>query len=231
MEVNLSSRLPIDPPQEENAIKPITTQSEKAESVESKAESPVQQESTFEVNDLPVYEHVTRENDMESLDVGDFQLVDNPVRRRQLIRKIADYRSRFGEFLKDILPKDLDLSTQSVSDLEIIFEDCVYIVENRSAAQMARATFIAGTSILEVSSGVIGLKLQGLTNNVSKNPKLSQCLDEISLKYDPIATDPIARLGLIMAQTCLSIDQANRQGLRQQSPMDSKREELLRNLT
>ena len=63
-----------------------------------------------------------------------------------------------------------------------------------------------------------------------KNPKLLQCLDEISLKYDPIASDPIARLGLIMAQTCLSIDQANRQGLMQHKPLDAKREELLKNI-
>ena len=253
MEVNLSSRLPIDPPQEENVTKPIATQSAQAKPIDSiasqsqsksaEAKTPDLLESTFEVNDLPIHEHVTRENDMESLDVGNFQTVDDPVRRRQLIRRIADYKSRFGEFLEDILPKDIDLSTQSVSDLEIIFEDCLHIVEHRSAAQMARTIFIAGTSVLEVSSDVVGLKLKGLTTHVSKNPALSQCLDEISLKYDPIATDPIARLGLIMAQTCLAIDQANRQGLIQQNPHgqapttpglgrpDKKREELLRNIS
>ena len=81
---------------------------------------------------------------MESLDVGcDFQPLDDPVRRRQLIRRIADYKSRFLEFLEDIISKKMDLSTQSVSDHEIIHEDCLCIVENRSAVQMIRATFIA----------------------------------------------------------------------------------------
>jgi len=233
-QINLPSRLPIDPPQEENDqnISSLGSKNQKVSKVAPKepkhTKSELEKPEHIEVR-LEEDEHIEQEDDFESLDVANFQTVDDPLRRRQLIRKIADYKSRFGEYLVDILPKDLNLRDQSVYDLEIMKDDCVYMVENRSATKMGKATFLAGTSILEVSSGVFGLQLQGLTTHVSKNEALLQCLDEISLKQEPVASDPITRLGLIMAQTCFALDQANRHG-NIPSPMDKKREELLKDL-
>ena len=63
----------------------------------------------------------------------------------------------------------------------------------------------------ESAGDLVGLKLQGLAENVAASEAVLECVDEVSLKYKPRLQDPLARLGLEMITLCARLDAHNRE--------------------
>jgi len=43
----------------------------------------------------------------------------------------------------------------------------------------------------ESAGDLVGLKLQGLAENVAASKAVLECVDEVSLKYKPLLQDPV----------------------------------------
>jgi hypothetical protein len=129
-------------------------------------------------------------------------------KRREIIRKIIRYRTIFKAEVVDL---DLEnLGEKSLSELQNLLLDTEFLVSTRRAQGATRSMFLATTTILESVGPHAGFKLNGLTNVCSMNEDLLTTVDEVSVKYEKqLMIDPIARLGLIMAQLRLAVHRHN----------------------
>ncbi len=74
-----------------------------------------------------------------------------------------------------------------------------------------RSFFLAGLGVLEVSGGIVGLQLDGLTHVASQNEELLSTVDEAAIKHEKlIELPPLQRLAIGVAQLAFVVDAKNR---------------------
>ncbi len=97
---------------------------------------------------------------------------DEKNEKRTLIRKIMRYRSTFPTELIDLSQKLNNLGCYSLYELRDLCRDVEYLVATRRISKAMRSFFLAGLGVLEVSGGIVGLQLNGLTHIASQNEEL-----------------------------------------------------------
>ena len=129
--------------------------------------------------------------------------------RRQLIRKIGSYRALFAKELEDIHTGGLD--QMPLDALRDLGRDVEFLVGTRRSAKAVRGMFIGGLQAGEVAGPFVGLDLTGLANVAAASEDLLQTVDEVAIKYESqLYVDPVARLGLAVAQLAFAVDAHNR---------------------
>jgi hypothetical protein len=129
--------------------------------------------------------------------------------RRQLIRKIGRYRALFAKELEDIHTGGLD--QMPLDALRDLGRDVEFLVGTRRSAKAVRGMFIGGLQAGEVAGPFLGLDLTGLANVAAASEDLLQTVDEVAIKYESqLYVDPVARLGLAVAQLAFAVDAHNR---------------------
>ena len=129
--------------------------------------------------------------------------------RRQLIRKIGRYRALFARELEDIHTGGLD--QMPLDALRDLGRDVEFLVGTRRSAKAVRGMFIGGLQAGEVAGPFVGLDLTGLANVAAASEDLLQTVDEVAIKYESqLYVDPVARLGLAVAQLAFAVDAHNR---------------------
>ena len=129
--------------------------------------------------------------------------------RRQLIRKIGRYRALFAKELEDIHTGGLD--QMPLDALRDLGRDVEFLVGTRRSAKAVRGMFIGGLQAGEVAGPFVGLDLTGLANVAAASEDLLQTVDEVAIKYESqLYVDPVARLGLAVAQLAFAVDAHNR---------------------
>jgi hypothetical protein len=74
-----------------------------------------------------------------------------------------------------------------------------------------RSFFLAGLGVLEVSGGIVGLQLNGLTHIASQNEELLSTVDEAAIKHEKLLElPPLQRLAIGVAQLAFVVDAKNR---------------------
>ena len=129
--------------------------------------------------------------------------------RRQLIRKIGRYRALFRKELEDIHTGGLD--QMPLDALRDLGRDVEFLVGTRRSAKAVRGMFIGALQAGEVAGPFVGLELTGLANVAAASEDLLQTVDEVAIKYESqLYVDPVARLGLAVAQLAFAVDAHNR---------------------
>ena len=129
--------------------------------------------------------------------------------RRQLIRKIGRYRALFAKELEDIHTGGLD--QMPLDALRDLGRDVEFLVGTRRSAKAVRGMFIGGLQAGEVAGPFVGLDLTGLASVAAASEDLLQTVDEVAIKYESqLYVDPVARLGLAVAQLAFAVDAHNR---------------------
>ena len=131
------------------------------------------------------------------------------LRKREIVSMIRSYKLRFAAHVEDLDTKNY--SSRSVHELEILLSDIQFQVESRQGDKMIRNSFVNSMFWAESAGDLVGLKLQGLAENVAASEAVLECVDEVSLKYKPRLQDPLARLGLEMITLCARLDAHNRE--------------------
>jgi hypothetical protein len=89
--------------------------------------------------------------------------------------------------------------------------DVEFLVGTRRSAKAVRGMFIGGLQAGEVAGPFVGLDLTGLANVAAASEDLLQTVDEVAIKYESqLYVDPVARLGLAVAQLAFAVDAHNR---------------------
>ena len=149
---------------------------------------------------------------------GDFALKETLVEseeekneKRTLIRKIMRYRSTFPTELIDLSQKLNNLGCYSLYELRDLCRDVEYLVATRRSSKAMRSFFLAGLGVLEVSGGIVGLQLNGLTHIASQNEELLTTVDEAAIKHEKLLElPPLQRLAIGVAQLAFVVDAKNR---------------------
>ena len=129
--------------------------------------------------------------------------------RRQLIRKVGRYRALFPAELADIQTTGLDaMPLEALRDLG---QDVEFLIGTRRSAKACRGLFIGGLQGVEAAGPFLGLQLNGLANVAASSEDLLQTVDEVAIKWESsLYIDPVARLGIALAQLALAVDSHNR---------------------
>ena len=131
--------------------------------------------------------------------------------KRTLIRKIMRYRSTFPTELVDLSQKLNNLGCYSLYELRDLCRDVEYLVATRRSSKAMRSFFLAGLGVLEVSGGIVGLQLNGLTHIASQNEELLTTVDEAAIKHEKLLElPPLQRLAIGVAQLAFVVDAKNR---------------------
>jgi hypothetical protein len=131
--------------------------------------------------------------------------------KRTLIRKIMRYRSTFPTELIDLSQKLNNLGCYSLYELRDLCRDVEYLVATRRSSKAMRSFFLAGLGVLEVSGGIVGLQLNGLTHIASQNEELLTTVDEAAIKHEKLLElPPLQRLAIGVAQLAFVVDAKNR---------------------
>jgi len=131
--------------------------------------------------------------------------------KRTLIRKIMRYRSTFPTELIDLSQKLNNLGCYSLYELRDLCRDVEYLVATRRSSKAMRSFFLAGLGVLEVSGGIVGLQLNGLTHIASQNEELLSTVDEAAIKHEKLLElPPLQRLAIGVAQLAFVVDAKNR---------------------
>ena len=131
--------------------------------------------------------------------------------KRTLIRKIMRYRSTFPTELIDLTQKLNNLGCYSLYELRDLCRDVEYLVATRRSSKAMRSFFLAGLGVLEVSGGIVGLQLNGLTHIASQNEELLTTVDEAAIKHEKLLElPPLQRLAIGVAQLAFVVDAKNR---------------------
>ena len=131
--------------------------------------------------------------------------------KRTLIRKIMRYRSTFPTELIDLTQKLNNLGCYSLYELRDLCRDVEYLVATRRSSKAMRSFFLAGLGALEVSGGIVGLQLNGLTHIASQNEELLTTVDEAAIKHEKLLElPPLQRLAIGGAQLAFVVDAKNR---------------------
>ena len=161
------------------------------------------------------------EHPLEEQDLS-FPLPDYPLKaleeqeeekneKRTLIRKIMRYRSTFPTELIDLSQKLNNLGCYSLYELRDLCRDVEYLVATRRSSKAMRSFFLAGLGVLEVSGGIVGLQLNGLTHIASQNEELLTTVDEAAIKHEKLLElPPLQRLAIGVAQLAFVVDAKNR---------------------
>ena len=96
------------------------------------------------------------------------------------------YRSTFPTELIDLSQKLNNLGCYSLYELRDLCRDVEYLVATRRSSKAMRSFFLAGLGVLEVSGGIVGLQLNGLTHIASQNEELLSTVDEAAIKHEKI---------------------------------------------
>ena len=136
---------------------------------------------------------------------------DEKNEKRTLIRKIMRYRSTFPTELIDLSQKLNNLGCYSLYELRDICRAVEYLVATRRSSKAMRSFFLAGLGVLEVSGGIVGLQLNGLTHIASQNEELLSTVDEAAIKHEKLLElPPLQRLAIGVAQLAFVVDAKNR---------------------
>ena len=166
---------------------------------EKQAEQEEDQEQDFQVDyqsDFPLKELESEEEKNE---------------KRTVIRKIMRYRSTFPTELIDLTQKLNNLGCYSLYELRDLCRDVEYLVATRRSSKAMRSFFLAGLGVLEVSGGIVGLQLNGLTHIASQNEELLSTVDEAAIKHEKLLElPPLQRLAIGVAQLAFVVDAKNR---------------------
>jgi len=136
---------------------------------------------------------------------------DEKYEKRTLIRKIMRYRSTFPTELIDLSQKLNNLGCYSLYELRDLCRDVEYLVATRRSSKAMRSFFLAGLGVLEVSGGIVGLQLNGLTHIASQNEELLSTVDEAAIKHEKLLElPPLQRLAIGVAQLAFIVDTKNR---------------------
>ena len=136
---------------------------------------------------------------------------DEKNEKRTLIRKIMRYRSTFPTELIDLSQKLNNLGCYSLYELRDLCIDVEYLVATRRSSKAMRSFFLAGLGVLEVSGGIVGLQLNGLTHIASQNEELLSTVDEAAIKHEKLLElPPLQRLAIGVAQLAFVVDAKNR---------------------
>ena len=156
----------------------------------------------------------TEPNDIEPLPdypLKEFESEEEKNEKRTLIRKIMRYRSTFPTELIDLSQKLNNLGCYSLYELRDLCRDVEYLVATRRSSKAMRSFFLAGLGVLEVSGGIVGLQLNGLTHIASQNEELLTTVDEAAIKHEKLLElPPLQRLAIGVAQLAFVVDAKNR---------------------
>ena len=126
-----------------------------------------------------------------------------------MIRKIGRYRALFAKELVDVHTGGLD--QMPLDALRDLGRDVEFLVGTRRSAKAVRGMFIGALQAGEVAGPFVGLELTGLANVAAASEDLLQTVDEVAIKYESqLYVDPVARLGLAVAQLAFAVDAHNR---------------------
>jgi hypothetical protein len=181
------------------AESPVVEHAKQAEKQAENAKQAEDQEQDFQVDyqaDFPLKEIESEEEKNE---------------KRTLIRKIMRYRSTFPTELIDLTQKLNNLGCYSLYELRDLCRDVEYLVATRRSSKAMRSFFLAGLGVLEVSGGIVGLQLNGLTHIASQNEELLSTVDEAAIKHEKLLElPPLQRLAIGVAQLAFVVDAKNR---------------------
>ena len=177
-----------------------------AESLRVEAEKQAEQAKNIE----PLPEYPLEEQDL-SFPLPLKEQEEEKNEKRTLIRKIMRYRSTFPTELIDLSHKLNNLGCYSLYELRDLCRDVEYLVATRRSSKAMRSFFLAGLGVLEVSGGIVGLQLNGLTHIASQNEELLTTVDEAAIKHEKLLElPPLQRLAIGVAQLAFVVDAKNR---------------------
>ncbi len=116
-----------------------------------------------------------------------------------------------GFVLIDLSQKLNNLGCYSLYELRDLCRDVEYLVATRRSSKAMRSFFLAGLGVLEVSGGIVGLQLNGLTHIASQNEELLSTVDEAAIKHEKLLElPPLQRLAIGVAQLAFVVDAKNK---------------------
>lgn len=131
--------------------------------------------------------------------------------KRNLIIKINRYRTLFKDELIDLEEDLKNINDKTILQLENLLNEIQFNVESRRSLNSARGLALSTISLMEMSGGLVGLELEGLTTVCSNSKDLMTNIDECALKYDVVyQIDPIIRLSMTIGQIALVVDASNK---------------------
>ncbi len=117
------------------------------------------------------------------------------------------YRSTFSTELIDLSQKLNNLGCYSSYESRDLCRDVEYLVATTRSSKAMRSFFLAGLGVLEVSGGIVGLQLNGLTHIASQNEELLTTVDEAAIKHEKLLElPPLQRFAIGVAQLALVVD-------------------------
>ena len=150
--------------------------------------------------------------------------------RAKTILQISEYHRVFPDELNTLkLPSQTQFDRMSDGQIHQMLDSCERTLAVRQSGAMGRQLFLGSLQVVEYSGPYIGMNLKGYTGHVANNKAIMRTWDEVQVKYftSYVQTDPLLRLGLILGQTALAVDQHNRS---QPSPpprvQEAKKEEF-----
>lgn len=150
--------------------------------------------------------------------------------RAKTILQISEYHRVFPDELNTLkLPSQTQFDRMSDGQIHQMLDSCERTLAVRQSGAMGRQLFLGSLQVVEYSGPYIGMNLKGYTGHVAGNKAIMRTWDEVQVKYftSYVQTDPLLRLGLILGQTALAVDQHNRS---QPSPpprvQEAKKEEF-----
>ncbi len=139
-------------------------------------------------------------------------LFEDTLKKMTLKNKLISYRTNFAKYLEAYDLTLTTLNSLSMEELEMLADEIKIVIETRGSGNMLKFYYIGGVDMFERIAPVIGMNLNGLSEILKNNEAIQETLNELSIKYDVLHTQPAeSRLAFLTLNAILAINNRNKQ--------------------
>jgi hypothetical protein len=132
------------------------------------------------------------------------------IEKMKLKNKILRYKELFPHLLQHFTYRIEDLDKMEIKELEYLLQELSIAVNTRNSSGLTKMLYFEGLRVVEVTSKLVGLKIDGLSEALKQNQAVHDCLNELSLKYEnDMYMSVEMRLGYLTCTSILSLHKLN----------------------
>lgn len=132
------------------------------------------------------------------------------IEKIKLKGKILRYKELFPHLLQNFNYRIEDLDKLETNELSYLLEEISIAVNTRNSSGLTKMLYFESLKVVEVTSRLVGLKIDGLQAALKDSQAIHDCLNELSLKYEnDMYMAPEVRLAYLTGSTILQLHKLN----------------------
>lgn len=164
-------------------------------------------DNTSDFNPENIKEPSDNTNAEESIEEESF---DETLEKLKIRDQILRYNVSFSKYLNAYQEKIIGMDSLDNSQLKRLFKEIQIAVSARTSGNMARRNYGALVTSIEYVAPMFGMNLKGLSNILTEDEEIKECIEELNIKYDVMNhVPPEIRLIFLTTNAALAVNREN----------------------